>query len=260
MASVKMPDPPPSTPCQFRPAWRDECGEPSDNGWCDKHEKLTCASCGQKATTECNAQMGGLCCGAPLCDNCTHAPSGYEKGHITNAKAEELYEEEKREEETKIASRSSPEQRLDKQGRPKNLLELLKGPETAYEIKQGYWLQLEHGLMGFFPAIFADDRKRLVITLDKELIVKVWRMLSPRRSKIGENLFYVVKDLGVAYANIDDKEMSEPDRYLTQEEFDQLTADESARPFAWAPGLLGADMSEEDFIRSIEHVHQRVST
>lgn len=252
MADVKMPE---STPCIFDKGWGVKCGKPSTNGCCSEHEKLKCTCCGKKATRNCPETMGALCCGAPLCNECTHSPTG--SSHVTQEVAEEQSKTILAEMEAVEASRTSPIQRIDDTGCPLNLFELLKGDESSYEIKPGFFAQLDHHLMGFFPAIFAEDRKRVVVTLSRELMIKVLETLPPRKFRIGENLFYVFKDHGVAYANIDDKESSTPDRYLTEEEFLKLTAD-GKKPFKWAPGLIGADMNEEEFLDSLKAVAAKV--
>lgn len=73
MADVVIPVMPPSTPCIFRLAWRGKCGKPTDNGWCNKHEALTCVVCNKKATRMCDyTGSGPFVCGASLCDSCQH--------------------------------------------------------------------------------------------------------------------------------------------------------------------------------------------
>lgn len=41
------------------------------------------------------------------------------------------------------------------QGLPNNLLELINSESPGWKIRWGYSLQLEHGLMGYFPALFS---------------------------------------------------------------------------------------------------------
>lgn len=58
--------------CRFIKAWIGKCvGMARKSGYCKEHEGLKCVSCGQQATHECN-ETGGLVCGSPLCDDCTH--------------------------------------------------------------------------------------------------------------------------------------------------------------------------------------------
>jgi hypothetical protein len=62
----------PSNACQYSVAWIGTCKKPADeSGFCEEHKKEKCASCGSQATHSCDETMG-LCCGAPLCDQCEH--------------------------------------------------------------------------------------------------------------------------------------------------------------------------------------------
>lgn len=54
--------------CDFDEAWIGRC---KNNKPCEKHDKLVCVSCGEKATRSCES-TNGLVCGAPLCDACEH--------------------------------------------------------------------------------------------------------------------------------------------------------------------------------------------
>lgn len=249
MATINPPEPPPSVPCRFNEAYRGPCGAPSDNDWCDKHESLICCCCGKKATRSC-PHTSSMVCGCSLCDECEHSPNGGGI-HIPSVEAKAIRQARQVEEEAREASRHSPVQRVDAKGCAVNLFELLKGPDTAFEIVRGYFLELKHGLMGFFPAIFSDDQKRIVVTLDKELISKVWRMLEPRSSKLHSVLFYVVKGHNVAFAESSDRERSQQEYPLTEEEFDALTA-QNDKPFEWASGLLNGTMNQDSFEHLIE--------
>ena len=40
--------------------------------WFKSDKKLTCVSCGAKATRRCNSALSSFVCGEPLCDNCEH--------------------------------------------------------------------------------------------------------------------------------------------------------------------------------------------
>ena len=132
-------------------------------------------------------------------------------------------------------------------------LKVLKdeGKIDDYEIKPVYYLELKHGLMGFFPAI-VDKPRRIILTKDKNLLEKIWRMLSPRSSKMDDNLFYVHKSEPVAYLAKDpygDDEAT-PYHLMTKEEYDLLVK-ENENPFQWAPGLVGNDMSPQEFLETI---------
>jgi len=247
MATLKMSE---SIPCKFEIAWVGECNQPTDNGWCSKHENKICISCGKKAVGECDNTGGSFVCGAPLCKDCCHTPYG--DGHITKEVAEVIYKNRKKEEEEKIASRANPAQRMNKElGIPLNLLELLKGDLLDFEIKKYYYLELEHELMGCFPAIFSGTDE-IVITTDLEILSDVWKTLPPKRSKISFNYGYVSKSKNFAYPILGeseyDRETSNPFRLLTSQ------VDISTMSFCWAFGLLnlGSDPNKESFLNMID--------
>ncbi|MDE2311749.1 MAG: hypothetical protein KGJ93_01495 [Patescibacteria group bacterium] len=142
-------------------------------------------------------------------------------------------------------------------GTPANLAELLKGNQQGYEIRTGYSLQLKHGLMGYFPAIYkqTEGRADIVVTFDRELMQEVWKTMSPRRSQLDESQFFVNQQTGVCYPMLGntkyEQEHSEPIVFLTREEFVQLMAADP-HPFEWAPGLIGNDMSLAEFRQTLE--------
>lgn len=139
---------------------------------------------------------------------------------------------------------------------PQNLKNLLESEEKRnYELTVVYLLELEHGLMGQFPAMFRGTRHP-VLTPNLELLAKVWRLLPPRRAKVNQGLFYINNVLGVGYPVLGsseyDQEDSKPHELLTEREFEALVKTSGAEAFEWAPGLIGNDMSREEFIRTLE--------
>jgi hypothetical protein len=237
---------PKSIPCQFDSKGWAPCKKPSNNGWCTKHEGLQCSSCGIQATQSCDAGIGGLACGSPLCDTCRHLNDT----HVTKEIADDDLRKRRAEREARIASRTSPKRRMNETlGVPLTLFELLKGDWRAegYEIRKVYFLELEHGLMGFFPAILTSDAERIIFTIDILLLEKVWKILPPKKAKLQERLGYVNEQLGVVYldAPTPEREDREPSRLLTDKEFSALL-DSAEKPFKWASGLLGADHLKED--------------
>lgn len=251
MADVKMPD---SVPCLFDKKGWAPCKKPSTNGWCSKHENLVCASCGKKATRSCDAQMGGLLCGVDICDNCGHSPE--DGSHVSLEVVRAYHDRRRAEGEAAIASRNSPVQMMnDELGVSLNLTELLKGDTGAWPIVEFYYLELEHGLMAFFPATVGNT-KRIVITVDKGLIVKVWETLPRRESKVGTSHGYYNKERSILYPILGhsdyDKETSRPQKVLTESEFDQMSMG-GVNSFRWASGLFGGrDVSEEEFSRKVQ--------
>jgi hypothetical protein len=62
--------------CTFTEAWVGECGDAAsrfhgDDAYCLEHAELFCRACGDKATKSCGSTILGLCCGEPLCDDCS---------------------------------------------------------------------------------------------------------------------------------------------------------------------------------------------
>lgn len=247
MADIKLPE---SIPCQFDKNGWGSCKTPTDNGWCSEHEHLRCVSCGAKATESCDAQMGGLCCGAPLCDTCEHEGGK----HVTKKVAEEKRQAEQMEKEAQIASRKSSVQRMNMTlGVPCNLFELLKGDwqKDGYQLMKVYCLHLKHGMIGFFPAIFCSDKQRMVFTMGLPILQKVWVTLEPREAVIATLTAYVNLGLGIGYIDppdVMDREEKKPFKILTEVEFNDLTGKEEA-PFAWAFGLIGLGKNKEDYLR-----------
>ena len=140
---------------------------------------------------------------------------------------------------------------------PENLNELLQRPEKKdFGITVVYFLELSHGLMGFFPAVFTADTKRVVLTSDLLLLKAVWETLTPRRSQIGQAYFCLNPVLSIGYevrgdSGGDEQKRSKPQQILTREEFDRLIA-EVGEPFQWALGLVGDDMNANEFRQTIE--------
>lgn len=249
MTSVTIPE---SIPCQFDARGWAPCKKPSDNGWCAIHEGLKCVSCGDKAIGSCDVGMGGLCCGAPLCATCEHSSS---EVHITKEAAEENRRKANEEVEARIASRTNPERRMNQElGVPLTLFELLKKDWRAegYQIKKVYYLELKHGLMGFFPAIFCAD-KEIVFTTDLSILEKVWKSLPPKYATLREHVAYVDEIRGIAYLDAQpaERETQEPFKLLTNDWLNTLV-DTEDKPFKWAFGLIGAqDIREDTFFENL---------
>ena len=132
---------------------------------------------------------------------------------------------------------------------PANLTELMEQSQADYKLQKAYFLELEHGLMGFFPAIFRGT-ERIVITTDHALLQEIWRNLPPRQSKMRSNNFLVNDDLRVGFPILEDgqENYSKPQRLLMREEFESL----GPTAFEWAPGLIGNDMNHEEFLRTLD--------
>ena len=148
-------------------------------------------------------------------------------------------------------SRLSPNQRMDGDGNPANLFELLKGDPNAqgYELKKVYSLKLVHGLMGYFPAAIS-AHKRIVLCLDRLLLIEVWKGLSPRASEMDSSIYYVNTQKWIGYASSGsplEQELTKPEKILTRSEYVDLQA-KNPRAIAWASGLIGGpDIDPADF-------------
>lgn len=252
MADVKMPE---SIPCQFDAGGWSPCKKPSDNGWCSEHEGLACGSCAKQAVTECDAQIGGVQCGIPLCSDCVHGPEG---NHITEGTYNEILKRVHEEREARVASRTNPIQRMnEKFGVPATLSELLKSDpiKAGFELQYVYYLEIKHGLMGFFPAILSSD-KRIIFTTDLRLLERVWKILDPRRATVRMEMAYVNRELGLFYIERnrpEEREDEEPSKLLTTTEFDKLVgSNEAPPPFIWTSGLWGGGSpDEEEFVEDL---------
>ena len=142
----------------------------------------------------------------------------------------------------------------------KTLSEVLPNQE-GFELAVGYSLELSHRLMGYFPAIFTGT-KRTVLVFDRELLEAVWKLLSPRHSEINQGLFYVNHSEGIAFPLsvqrlLEDLLSMTPVEVLTWSEFDQVTAN-GATPFSWAAGLVGNDMTAEEFQETLQAAMRKV--
>lgn len=247
MSDVKMPE---SIPCQFDEGGWAPCKKPSTNGWCSKHENAKCSSCGEHAARSCDAQMGGLGCGADLCDKCQHGRDG---NHVTA----QVYAEQQREEQRLRETGQESQRRLAEKGVPtvvpKHLKELLAGNRSGYELQTCYALEIKHGLMGFFPAI-QKGTKIIAIVSDKAFIFRIWRSLEPRDSQLLASEYMVNRALSVVYhmeTRDFDQEQSRPLKLFSVEEVEALfQADPS--PFEWARGIIGASTSQDQFEAIIE--------
>jgi hypothetical protein len=135
-----------------------------------------------------------------------------------------------------------PEAVVDK---PPATLGGLFGKDLAgWQITLGYFLELQHGLMGRFPAILDDSAGdgdgAIVFVIDKRLLRHVWDHVPRSRAKITTLLVVANPDLGVAYFLGRDfrPEQTEPFKLFSASDITKLC--EKRSPFRWAPGLLGA--------------------
>jgi hypothetical protein len=132
--------------------------------------------------------------------------------------------------------------------------ELMKGSHDGWVLEKVFFLELEHPCWGTFPALFKEG-DRVVLTLDKALLEEVRSRLSRRASKITESNFIVNHELSVGYPTID---RGQPSPLLTRTEFEALVKN-NPNPFEWAPGLIGDDMTKDEFIKTLDFASERHS-
>jgi hypothetical protein len=122
--------------------------------------------------------------------------------------------------------------------------------QKGFILAIGYYVELQHHLMGCFPAIESKTTE-MVITTDLKLLKRVCETLTPRRSKFVTQLLYVNPETGTAYSILENLEEATPFQILTQARFDELMKGKQPA-FKWAPGLVGDDMSLQEFREALE--------
>jgi len=134
---------------------------------------------------------------------------------------------------------------------PKTFGEVMGRDLSGYKQVNAFFLELCHGLMGFFPALIAATEE-VVVCLDKELLVKVAKTLPPRTCKQGDFLMLAnIKGSFGFELNSRKKEDAPALHILTESEFERRVKEEE-RPFKWAPGLVSNYMTKEEFLETLE--------
>lgn len=258
MADVKMPK---SIPCKFDAKGWAPCKKASTNGWCSKHEKAKCSSCGAQATQTCDEGIGGLACGQYLCDNCHHSLN--DNNHVTDAVYQTQFQERTTQEETGV----EPRWALVERGvptdipLPNNLAELLAGDRKGWNLVQCYALELTHTLMGVFPAV-QKGTKIIFLTADKKSLFRVWRTLEPQSSNLVVQECMVNATGNVAYAMKErewEMKESRPLKLYNPEEIEALFSADPA-PFKWARGLIGGSSNPHNFLDQIQREEAKLLT
>jgi hypothetical protein len=117
---------------------------------------------------------------------------------------------------------------------------------VGYRIAAGYFAQLEHSLMGFFPALISEDKKFFVCT-DLKVLEEVLKKLPRRRFIITKIVLLTNDNARIGFCM---KTLAE--RLAVGEEIESIRIVcsndvESIAGFMWAPGLLSNDMSIAEF-------------
>ncbi len=148
-----------------------------------------------------------------------------------------------------------------------NFNEMIKSSDK-WNLKVGYYFELEHHLMGFFPALIIKTEE-MFICFDKDLMVKIGKLLPPRRFKMNTKLFLTneEEDIAISIAVLNDVVMyiNDNTKHAIDRRSEDITMDivnekifqelinDKEKPFKWAPGLIGSDMSPEEFNETLEN-------
>ncbi|MDE2188663.1 MAG: hypothetical protein KGJ35_02970 [Patescibacteria group bacterium] len=125
---------------------------------------------------------------------------------------------------------------------------------TGWKVVEGYMAELKHGLMGYFPAVTTKDEQPFVC-LDKEVLKKILGLLSKREFKVEKLLILANEEscqafcLGTLKYNWEMERESETLDIITAKKLEEMN---SPKFFKWAPGLIGDDMSTEEFQVTLE--------
>jgi len=108
--------------------------------------------------------------------------------------------------------------------------------KTDYEIREVFFLELEHSLWGFFPAMVKKD---IILVLDQDYIKEVLKKLPKKEYKIGMTLFYIHKRVSVGYPadSYMGEDFSFPLKIFKKEDF-KIFFQMKKNPFQWARGLI----------------------
>lgn len=135
------------------------------------------------------------------------------------------------------------------------LLGLMGKDLTHFKIEWVYWAEVDHGLMGTFPAIVNHDKgygseARPVITRSTDLLDEVIRLCDAHHYKPHAvhkivALVDIIKGTAIMLDGINSKMLDkypedwdkEEIRLLTREESDALQS-KGEHPFRWAPGIF----------------------
>ncbi len=139
---------------------------------------------------------------------------------------------------------------------PATLGDVMNKDLSGFQQIQVYYLELEHGLMGFFPALISETGE-IVVCLNKELLEKVKKLLPRRRCKQGQ-LQILANTEGCYGFEVGNPsgDKTKPLHILTEKEFTQRSSEE--RPFKWAPGLVSNDMDADEFKETLDLAAEKI--
>jgi len=120
---------------------------------------------------------------------------------------------------------------------PKKLGEIMNQDLAGFQLVIGYFLEIDHGLMGFHPALIAATRQ-IVVCLDRNTLKKVWELLPRTKAKVTEFLLVanIKEGFGFDLQN-EEKTNTTYLRIFSEEAINTLIAGQE-KPFAWTPGVI----------------------
>lgn len=128
---------------------------------------------------------------------------------------------------------------------------------AEFRTVNAYLYELDHTLMGFFPAVVAGTGE-IVVCLDPILLERVKDRLPRRRCKRVKFLALVSGDGTYGYdLSSGTIESATSFHILTHDEFERCVSQE--RPFKWAPGLISNDMTREEFMETLAAAETQAS-
>jgi|GEM_PF-2222302 len=141
---------------------------------------------------------------------------------------------------------------------------------VGWSLREAYWAQLEHGLMGTFPALVNDPENteaegELFFCTDKEVLREILILLPRRPFRLSKNLVLLSPDKSYGFcvqALFEQWRMdrqSESVRVVTR---DDMTTLSSPGLFRWASGLISTrpekEPSENLFLQRLDSALDRV--
>ncbi len=123
-----------------------------------------------------------------------------------------------------------------------HLGEIIGKDLAGFRLAPVFWLELEHGCMGNFPALIAGSRE-IIFTSDRSTLRVVWGELPRKSAKIRSQFALVHQQSGIAFplyavltGEVEAEEMT-PIHIRSKEDLERMIS-HTKEPFAWAPGLI----------------------
>lgn len=113
---------------------------------------------------------------------------------------------------------------------------------AGWKFMDCHFLELDHRLMGTFPAVLTANPRKIIFVLEKHLLASVWNRLETRSAKV-TTIPAIVNEDGLAFGlkcEIFGKAKSF--QIFSEKEINELCRQEGA--FKWVPGLVGGSSSQ----------------